>query len=442
MFNRCWIIALVVVFLLRVNTAAIAQNPNNYNAHSIMYTIRHPHNDLTMLAAHRGVHALWNSNDYTTTPENSLQSIQNAAINGIEVVELDVRLTQDGVPILSHDSTWGRETNVGQNWGQCCFNPWGSNPGLTVPDADPSSIGGGADLTGPQETAGLNPSVNAWSLASVQSDTGGIKLRNSTNFQWTTWNENPPTLQNALDFIRTNQIAIVIGLDIKDDSAAQAAWQVVAHNYDYFGTPYAQTVFFKAAATNYPQPWIFQQAFNGHTISPSFEDWNAMNFMPVYQTGMIKETVFWPNSGGFGEWELLNSLTNYVQTYNYPFFVGAEVDLKDDPGILTTLYNKNTTSGGPQITMGNFNPYAEWIDPNDPYQTPRFFNSNGYCCSAPRDWFFNGSPYGLPSDGNDLRLSWDFLYNHSNFNMITTDNVVPMNTWLANRGKRNTGYFH
>lgn len=151
-------------FLLAIGcTSAIAQyNPFSFSPYKILGILRNRQPDLVMLAAHRGVHALRDNGQYTTTPENSLRAIQNAAQEGIEVVEIDVRLTQDGVPILTHDSTWGRETNVGDNWQKCCFDPFGdrAHPDLTVQDGDEGTLGGGVDIAGPQEQAGLNPNVS------------------------------------------------------------------------------------------------------------------------------------------------------------------------------------------------------------------------------------------------------------------------------------------
>lgn len=55
-----------------------------------------------MSVAHR---AAW-----TTAPENSLLAIENAIQMGIDVVELDVRLLNDGTVVLSHDTTINRCT--------------------------------------------------------------------------------------------------------------------------------------------------------------------------------------------------------------------------------------------------------------------------------------------------------------------------------------------
>ncbi|WP_329137135.1 glycerophosphodiester phosphodiesterase [Streptomyces sp. NBC_01476] len=49
--------------------------------------------------------------------ENTLPSVRSALSKGADVVEVDVRLTRDGVPVLLHDPTlerlWGHPTEVG-----------------------------------------------------------------------------------------------------------------------------------------------------------------------------------------------------------------------------------------------------------------------------------------------------------------------------------------
>ncbi|WP_186760760.1 glycerophosphodiester phosphodiesterase family protein [Arthrobacter alpinus] len=53
--------------------------------------------------AHRGVSAHW--------PENTLAAFAAAVDLGLEGIELDVRLSRDGVPVVIHDSTVDRTTN-------------------------------------------------------------------------------------------------------------------------------------------------------------------------------------------------------------------------------------------------------------------------------------------------------------------------------------------
>ncbi len=58
---------------------------------------------LPQIIGHRGACAY--------APENTIESIQTAAEMGVEWVELDVKLTQDSVPIIFHDETLDRTTN-------------------------------------------------------------------------------------------------------------------------------------------------------------------------------------------------------------------------------------------------------------------------------------------------------------------------------------------
>ena len=55
------------------------------------------------IIGHRGVAAY--------APENTLEGIRTAAEMGLEWVELDVKLTKDGVPIIFHDEELDRTTN-------------------------------------------------------------------------------------------------------------------------------------------------------------------------------------------------------------------------------------------------------------------------------------------------------------------------------------------
>ncbi|CAM3421174.1 glycerophosphodiester phosphodiesterase family protein [Isoptericola cucumis] len=63
----------------------------------------HGKNAKILTAAHRG--------QWRVAPENSLPAIEAAFDDGAEIVELDVRLTADGVPVLMHDTTVDRTTD-------------------------------------------------------------------------------------------------------------------------------------------------------------------------------------------------------------------------------------------------------------------------------------------------------------------------------------------
>ena len=57
---------------------------------------------IVLVAAHRAAH-----NNY---PENSLPAIQEAIDLGVDIAELDVKVTKDGVAVLMHDATIDRTT--------------------------------------------------------------------------------------------------------------------------------------------------------------------------------------------------------------------------------------------------------------------------------------------------------------------------------------------
>ncbi|WP_219126449.1 glycerophosphodiester phosphodiesterase family protein [Mucilaginibacter sp. 21P] len=56
-----------------------------------------------LVTAHRG--------DWRNNPENSLRGFVSAAAMGVDIVELDLNLTKDGVLVIMHDQTIDRTTN-------------------------------------------------------------------------------------------------------------------------------------------------------------------------------------------------------------------------------------------------------------------------------------------------------------------------------------------
>ncbi|WP_299074049.1 glycerophosphodiester phosphodiesterase family protein [uncultured Paraglaciecola sp.] len=69
----------------------------------VMNSIKSKGTNRILVAAHRGAH--------NTQPENSLPSIDKAIDLGVDIIELDVRLSADGIPVLMHDKSVNRTTN-------------------------------------------------------------------------------------------------------------------------------------------------------------------------------------------------------------------------------------------------------------------------------------------------------------------------------------------
>lgn len=65
--------------------------------------LEEPHRNKILIVAHRGVHH--------EVPENSLAAIEAAIKQGVDIVEIDVKVSSDGIPFLMHDQTVDRTTN-------------------------------------------------------------------------------------------------------------------------------------------------------------------------------------------------------------------------------------------------------------------------------------------------------------------------------------------
>lgn len=92
-FKLGLIFALLIMFIL--NLQAIYHVVNNPNQLELL--------KVTEIIAHRG--------QSVDAPENTLASIKLALENNVDGIEIDIRETKDGVPVLMHDSSTKRTTN-------------------------------------------------------------------------------------------------------------------------------------------------------------------------------------------------------------------------------------------------------------------------------------------------------------------------------------------
>ena len=65
--------------------------------------LHNPNDQKVLVAAHRG--------DWRNYPENSLMAFQSAIDMGVDIIEIDLNISQDGVVIIMHDQTLDRTTN-------------------------------------------------------------------------------------------------------------------------------------------------------------------------------------------------------------------------------------------------------------------------------------------------------------------------------------------
>ena len=81
-----------------------AQQPQYANrAEKILAEINNPDSKYVVVISHRG--------DWRNYPENSIPAIESVIRMGVDMMELDVKMTKDSVLVLMHDKTIDRMTN-------------------------------------------------------------------------------------------------------------------------------------------------------------------------------------------------------------------------------------------------------------------------------------------------------------------------------------------
>ena len=87
--------------LMAVSCAPKEQYANR--AEKILAQINDPNSEYVVVISHRG--------DWRNYPENSIPAIESVIRMGVDMMELDVKMTKDSVLILMHDKTIDRMTN-------------------------------------------------------------------------------------------------------------------------------------------------------------------------------------------------------------------------------------------------------------------------------------------------------------------------------------------
>ena len=89
---------------LAVALAACTNEPQYANrAEKILAEMNDPASDYVIVASHRG--------DWRNYPENSIPAIESVIRMGVDIVEIDLKMTKDSVLVLSHDKTIDRMLN-------------------------------------------------------------------------------------------------------------------------------------------------------------------------------------------------------------------------------------------------------------------------------------------------------------------------------------------
>jgi glycerophosphoryl diester phosphodiesterase len=95
---------LLLAAALMLVCSCAEQKPQYANrAEKILAEINDPNSDYVVVISHRG--------DWRNYPENSIPAIESIIRMGVDMMELDVKMTKDSVLVLMHDQTINRMTN-------------------------------------------------------------------------------------------------------------------------------------------------------------------------------------------------------------------------------------------------------------------------------------------------------------------------------------------
>ncbi|GAB7325573.1 hypothetical protein MBLNU13_g09570t1 [Cladosporium sp. NU13] len=157
-----------------------------YDVRKIVQALKQPHDDLTLLCAHRRLR--WNG-----TAENSREAFFRASEAGLECIEADIDISADGQLPVIHYGGLGRTTDIGELTGQATYNPYtGKGYKPVVKDLN---------FTGPDGIEKLR----------LRDDQGRVK------------DEHVSTLPQMVDYIRDSGMNVVLALDFEDQDAVGPA---------------------------------------------------------------------------------------------------------------------------------------------------------------------------------------------------------------------------
>ena len=92
----------IVFLLLALGMAACAPKVEQTRVQKALAALHDPSSKYVVVVAHRG--------DWRNYPENSIPAIESCIRMGVDMMELDLKLTKDSVLVLSHDHTLNRCT--------------------------------------------------------------------------------------------------------------------------------------------------------------------------------------------------------------------------------------------------------------------------------------------------------------------------------------------
>lgn len=391
------VLLLAIAAVVSPKASAMAE-PCVYQNYKIINTWRNLNTERNMVIviAHRGK---WGNhvgprdscgarvNYASGDPENSIAAVNDALHTGFEAVEVDIKMTRDGVPILMHDYTLGRTTDIYNSVGQRKFDPYAQSH---------------------NQPQGFNPYVNQVNWY------GNLDRRYllSHDRSYVT-SMHIPAFAQLLDAYKNAWTSGIIVLDVKDRASMQEVWRLMNDHRDHNGSLARNWVAVKFNVSTYPNPADLEADLYKHA-DPHYSNSNGPFLgIPVLTNNMLDKYR-----------NLIDIEKNYM-TKDYT--LGVEVNLNMKNGRLQNAYN---VVGQYRKPVGIFNPLADPGAWGGTGENQAFFQNTGQCCY--RLW-------SLRYDDNYIsRWDWTFLYGNGwkAFDFITTDDAGVMIDDLAGKGLR------
>lgn len=284
---------LALLFLLLV--ALAARQP--YDVRKIVQALKEPHDDLTLLCAHRGLR--WNG-----TTENSREAFFRASEAGLECIETDINFSADDQLPMIHHGDLGRTTDIGKFTGLPAYNPFtgkGYNP--AVKDLN---------FTGPDGIEQLH----------LRDDQGRVK------------DEHVSTLPRMVEYIRDSGMNFVLALDFEDQDAVEPAYWALKNLTNQAGVPANEWCIYKLPGDWYQTPEIFEAL---SWVQDAFRSGVQLAFIPVYDP---RNAV---------KFDQLASMRKFAAT-NYT--ISAQINLKSVGGPVQSLLDETKSMHSPLKTSG------------------------------------------------------------------------------------------
>lgn len=367
-------------------------------AYAVMDLMENPQPGVVIDVYHRGA---WGPD----IPENSLASQDKAQELGAHVIEIDVRLDADDIPISAHNPYPGGWADLATHQGKEPFDKF--------------------DLEKNQDD--INPPFTDIKYSDLEKN--NVRLMD-INGKMT--DQKVSTLVESVQHAIDNDHSYVIALDIKDNRATEAVIKALAPLREKNGLPALERIILKGNSYVYPTPDEFKQKHSTTYIDSSLypdkpeserkPDWHYVKFMPVFVTANIGSKAF--DKLGGGEPGVLNSAMQYLDKDQAPFVIGPEVGLKQPGGILASVADLPDTLNR-TFMVGKFMPTSEYLNASNP-EVPHFHYPKGTCCFTLAERHFKGAEKGLRSDTDDRRHDPKFILgNDRNIAglFVTTDNI-------------------